>query len=81
MDRADGGSYKFQSLLASNAQLALGSDWPVSTLNLLKFRGAVLFCLILAKLVVSVLVMHLLNFPLIFPENNCSISYHVLYEI
>lgn len=36
MDRADGGSYKFQSLLASNAQLALGSDWPVVHINPLR---------------------------------------------
>lgn len=30
MERAQKGSYLFQSLLASNAQLVLGSDWPVS---------------------------------------------------
>lgn len=35
MDRAQKGSYLFRSLLASNARLAFGSDWPVSikTLN------------------------------------------------
>ncbi|KAK3221493.1 hypothetical protein Dsin_008518 [Dipteronia sinensis] len=33
MDRADKGSYLFWSLLASNAKLALGSDWPVVDIN------------------------------------------------
>ncbi|TXG60976.1 hypothetical protein EZV62_012339 [Acer yangbiense] len=33
MDRAEKGSYLFQSLLASNAKLALGSDWPVVDIN------------------------------------------------
>lgn len=28
-DRAEKGSYLFRSILASDAQLALGSDWPV----------------------------------------------------
>ncbi|KAK6143252.1 hypothetical protein DH2020_023600 [Rehmannia glutinosa] len=31
--RAHGGSYLFHSLLAGNAQLALGSDWPVADIN------------------------------------------------
>ncbi|KAK6143296.1 hypothetical protein DH2020_023644 [Rehmannia glutinosa] len=30
---AHGGSYLFHSLLAGNAQLALGSDWPVADIN------------------------------------------------
>ncbi|KAF8398253.1 hypothetical protein HHK36_017180 [Tetracentron sinense] len=30
LDRAETGSYLFKSLLTSNAQLAFGSDWPVS---------------------------------------------------
>ncbi|KAL5733994.1 hypothetical protein ACOSP7_031855 [Xanthoceras sorbifolium] len=33
MDRAEKESYLFRSLLASNAQLALGSDWPVVDIN------------------------------------------------
>ncbi|KAK2646306.1 hypothetical protein Ddye_021501 [Dipteronia dyeriana] len=33
MDRAEKGSYLFWSLLASNAKLALGSDWPVVDIN------------------------------------------------
>uniref|UniRef100_A0A2P2KGQ0 Exoenzymes regulatory protein aepA n=1 Tax=Rhizophora mucronata TaxID=61149 RepID=A0A2P2KGQ0_RHIMU len=33
IDRAMRGSYLFRSLLASNAQLALGSDWPVVNIN------------------------------------------------
>ncbi|KAJ0046597.1 hypothetical protein Pint_05263 [Pistacia integerrima] len=33
MDRAQKGSYLFGSLLAGNAQLALGSDWPVADIN------------------------------------------------
>ncbi|EEF49559.1 Exoenzymes regulatory protein aepA precursor, putative [Ricinus communis] len=33
MDRAQNGSYQFRSLLSSNAQLALGSDWPVANIN------------------------------------------------
>ncbi|GER37284.1 amidohydrolase family [Striga asiatica] len=33
VERAHGGSYLFQSLLAGNAQLALGSDWPVADIN------------------------------------------------
>ncbi|KAB1201210.1 Transcription initiation factor TFIID subunit 2 [Morella rubra] len=32
-DRAQKGSYLFRSLLASNAQLAFGSDWPVADIN------------------------------------------------
>ncbi|KAF2322517.1 hypothetical protein GH714_017407 [Hevea brasiliensis] len=36
MDRAERGSYQLQSLLASNAQLALGSDWPVVHINPLR---------------------------------------------
>ncbi|GAV75272.1 Amidohydro_3 domain-containing protein [Cephalotus follicularis] len=32
-DRAEKGSYLFQSLLASNAKLVLGSDWPVANIN------------------------------------------------
>ncbi|CAL1371518.1 unnamed protein product [Linum trigynum] len=32
-ERAMRGSYLFHSLLASNAQLALGSDWPVANIN------------------------------------------------
>ena len=31
LDRAQKGSYLFRSLLTSKAQLAFGSDWPVST--------------------------------------------------
>ncbi|CAH9058318.1 unnamed protein product [Cuscuta europaea] len=31
--RAEGGSYLFKSLLANNAQLAFGSDWPVADIN------------------------------------------------
>ncbi|GFQ03544.1 putative amidohydrolase ytcj [Phtheirospermum japonicum] len=31
--RAHGGSYLFRSILAGNAQLALGSDWPVADIN------------------------------------------------
>lgn len=30
VERANGGSYSFNSLLSGNAQLVLGSDWPVS---------------------------------------------------
>lgn len=30
MERAEKGSYLFRSLIAGNAQLAFGSDWPVS---------------------------------------------------
>ncbi|KAK2974136.1 hypothetical protein RJ640_025485 [Escallonia rubra] len=33
LDRAQKGSYLFQSLLASNALLAFGSDWPVADIN------------------------------------------------
>ncbi|XP_011091836.1 uncharacterized protein LOC105172175 [Sesamum indicum] len=33
VERADGESYLFHSLLAGNAQLALGSDWPVADMN------------------------------------------------
>ncbi|KAL7083747.1 hypothetical protein ACP275_14G181500 [Erythranthe tilingii] len=33
IERAHGGSYLFNSLLAGNAQLALGSDWPVAEIN------------------------------------------------
>lgn len=33
VDRAQQGSYLFRSLLASNARLALGSDWPVANIN------------------------------------------------
>ncbi|KAL0375542.1 UNVERIFIED_CONTAM: protein LONG AFTER FAR-RED 3 [Sesamum calycinum] len=33
VERADGESYLFHSLLAGNAQLALGSDWPVADIN------------------------------------------------
>ncbi|KAF3434288.1 hypothetical protein FNV43_RR25391 [Rhamnella rubrinervis] len=33
LDRAQRGSYLFQSLLTSNAQLAFGSDWPVVNIN------------------------------------------------
>ncbi|XP_020534012.1 protein LONG AFTER FAR-RED 3 isoform X2 [Jatropha curcas] len=33
VDRAQKGSYKFRSLLASNTRLALGSDWPVTNIN------------------------------------------------
>lgn len=33
VDRAQQGSYLFHSLLASNARLALGSDWPVANIN------------------------------------------------
>ncbi|KAL2478216.1 Amidohydrolase family [Forsythia ovata] len=33
MERAQRGSYLFKSLLAGNAQLALGSDWPVVDIN------------------------------------------------
>ncbi|WCJ39106.1 Protein LONG AFTER FAR-RED 3 [Euphorbia peplus] len=33
MDRAEKGSYQFRSLLANNARLALGSDWPVANVN------------------------------------------------
>ncbi|KAJ8755909.1 hypothetical protein K2173_024454 [Erythroxylum novogranatense] len=36
LDRALGESYLFDSLLASNAQLALGSDWPVADINPLR---------------------------------------------
>lgn len=32
-ERAHKGSYLFQSLLASNTQLAFGSDWPVADIN------------------------------------------------
>ncbi|XP_021297225.1 uncharacterized protein LOC110426338 isoform X1 [Herrania umbratica] len=32
VDRAQKGSYLFQSLLSSNALLALGSDWPVTSI-------------------------------------------------
>ncbi|KAE8723662.1 NADPH:quinone oxidoreductase-like [Hibiscus syriacus] len=31
VDRAQKGSYRFRSLLSSNALLALGSDWPVTS--------------------------------------------------
>ncbi|XP_018818071.1 protein LONG AFTER FAR-RED 3 isoform X2 [Juglans regia] len=33
IDRAQKGSYLFRSLLASNVQLAFGSDWPVVDIN------------------------------------------------
>ncbi|KAH6819713.1 Amidohydrolase family [Perilla frutescens var. frutescens] len=33
VERANRGSYSFNSLLAGNAQLALGSDWPVADIN------------------------------------------------
>ncbi|KAI3448791.1 hypothetical protein Pfo_005456 [Paulownia fortunei] len=33
VERANGGSYLFHSLLVGNAQLALGSDWPVADIN------------------------------------------------
>lgn len=33
IDRAQKGSYLFRSLLASNVQLAFGSDWPVSIMT------------------------------------------------
>lgn len=33
VDRAERESYLFQSLLANNALLALGSDWPVADIN------------------------------------------------
>ncbi|XP_050234493.1 protein LONG AFTER FAR-RED 3 isoform X2 [Mercurialis annua] len=33
VDRAQNGPYQFHSILASNAQLALGSDWPVANIN------------------------------------------------
>ncbi|ONI20834.1 hypothetical protein PRUPE_2G036100 [Prunus persica] len=33
IDRAQKGSYLFRSLLASNGQLAFGSDWPVADIN------------------------------------------------
>ncbi|KAG8363710.1 hypothetical protein BUALT_Bualt19G0050700 [Buddleja alternifolia] len=33
IERAHGGSYLFHSLLAGNAHLALGSDWPVADIN------------------------------------------------
>ncbi|KAK4421879.1 protein LONG AFTER FAR-RED 3 [Sesamum alatum] len=36
VERADGESYLFHSLLAGNAQLALGSDWPVADMNPLR---------------------------------------------
>ncbi|XP_073139159.1 protein LONG AFTER FAR-RED 3 isoform X2 [Henckelia pumila] len=36
VDRANGGSYLFHSLLAGNGQLALGSDWPVADINPLR---------------------------------------------
>ncbi|XVF00244.1 hypothetical protein REPUB_Repub03eG0268300 [Reevesia pubescens] len=36
VDRAQKGSYLFQSLLSSNALLALGSDWPVTSINPLR---------------------------------------------
>ncbi|XP_042000285.1 protein LONG AFTER FAR-RED 3-like [Salvia splendens] len=36
VERANGGSYLFKSLLAGNAQLALGSDWPVVEINPLR---------------------------------------------
>ncbi|KAJ4720303.1 Amidohydrolase family [Melia azedarach] len=32
-DRAEKGSYLFRSILASDAQLALGSDWPVADID------------------------------------------------
>ncbi|KAJ4847212.1 Protein LONG AFTER FAR-RED 3 [Turnera subulata] len=35
-DRAEKGSYLFRTLLTSNAQLALGSDWPVADINPLR---------------------------------------------
>ncbi|XP_077249939.1 protein LONG AFTER FAR-RED 3-like isoform X2 [Tasmannia lanceolata] len=33
VDRAQRGSYLFQSLLSSNARLTFGSDWPVANIN------------------------------------------------
>ncbi|KAF6150160.1 hypothetical protein GIB67_023115 [Kingdonia uniflora] len=33
LERAEKGSYLFRSLLASNAQLAFGSDWPVADID------------------------------------------------
>ncbi|XP_059652003.1 protein LONG AFTER FAR-RED 3 isoform X4 [Cornus florida] len=36
MERAQKGSYLFQSLLAGNAILAFGSDWPVTEINPLR---------------------------------------------
>ncbi|PIN21975.1 N-substituted formamide deformylase [Handroanthus impetiginosus] len=36
LERSHGGSYLFCSLLAGNAQLALGSDWPVADINPLR---------------------------------------------
>ncbi|XP_068659711.1 protein LONG AFTER FAR-RED 3 isoform X2 [Aristolochia californica] len=33
VDRAQRGSYLFQSLLSSGAQIAFGSDWPVADIN------------------------------------------------
>ncbi|XP_075502001.1 protein LONG AFTER FAR-RED 3 isoform X2 [Primulina tabacum] len=36
VDRANGGSYLFHSLLTGNGQLALGSDWPVADINPLR---------------------------------------------
>lgn len=33
VERMQKGSYLFQSLLASNALVAFGSDWPVRTLS------------------------------------------------
>ncbi|XP_019185279.1 PREDICTED: uncharacterized protein LOC109180243 isoform X1 [Ipomoea nil] len=36
LKRAEGGSYLFKSLLANNAQLAFGSDWPVADINPLR---------------------------------------------
>ncbi|VFQ61397.1 unnamed protein product [Cuscuta campestris] len=36
LKRAEEGSYLFKSLLANNAQLAFGSDWPVADINPLR---------------------------------------------
>nr|GMD71912.1 putative amidohydrolase YtcJ [Ipomoea batatas] len=36
LKRAEGGSYLFKSLLANNAHLAFGSDWPVADINPLR---------------------------------------------
>lgn len=43
-ERAQRGSYLFKSLLSGNAQLALGSDWPVRTWYLYWYLGYNIFC-------------------------------------
>jgi predicted amidohydrolase YtcJ len=37
MERAQKESYLFRSLLAGNAQLAFGSDWPVSIMTHIQY--------------------------------------------